>query len=296
MKILPGTSSIELGKKIAERLKIPLLELKVKYFNDGESYLKIIGSVKNQEIILIQNTSPPQEKNLMELLFIASTLKDLGALKVHCIIPYLCYARADRRRLDGEVTSHQITLDLIQKSGVDTLATLRVHNQKIFLETNRKLKKYNIDFTALLIPELQKAENKDWYIIGPDKGSHDDIEKIAQRMSKPFATFEKYRDPHTHEVSLKDTGFDCHGKDAILIDDAITSGGTAFDAINLIKQKKPSSLTYFCVHALAKKETFIKMKQIGVTEIISLNTIPKDDIEQIDITSHVSKFIEENLL
>ena len=296
MKILPGTSSIELGKNIAERLNIPLLELKVKYFNDGESYLKIIGSIKNQEIILIQNISPPQEKNLMELLFLASTLKELGAFKVHSIIPYLCYARADRRRLEGEVTSHQNTLDLIQNSGVDSLATLRVHNQKIFLETNKDFKKYNIDFTPLLIPELHKAKEKDWFIIGPDKGSYDDVEKIARELSKPFVTLKKYRDPHTHEVSLVDTGFDCHEKDAILIDDAITSGGTAFDAINIIKQKKPSSLTYFCVHALAKKETFIKMLQIGVTEIISLNTIPRDDVDQIDITSHVSKFIEENLL
>jgi len=296
MKILPGTSSIKLGTKIANSLNIPLLELKFKHFDDGESYLKIIGSVKNQEVILIQTTSHPQEKNLMELMFVASTLKELGAVKVHSVIPYLCYARADRRRLDGEVTSHQITLDLIQKSGVDSLTTINVHNQKAFLGTNVELKKYNIDVTPLIIPKLQENTKKDWYIIGPDKGRYDEVKNVAQMISKPFATLEKHRDPNTHKVSIIDTGFDCHEKDAILIDDVITSGGTAIDAISIIKQKNPSSITYFVVHALAKKETFIKMKQIGVTEIISTNTVPRNDIDQTDIALHLSKFIKEKLL
>ena len=296
MKILPGTSSRELGNNLASNLEIPLLELKFKYFDDGETYLKINGSVKNQEILFIQNTSPPQEKNLIELLLIASTLKELGAKTVHSIVPYLCYARSDRRRLAGEATSHQITLDLIYKAGINSLTTTNVHNPEVFLKTNKKLMKYNIDITHLLIAKLQKTKDKDWYIIGPDKGSYNEVKNVAQGLSKPFATLNKYRDPTTHEVTLKDTGFDCEGKDVVLVDDAITSGGTAFDAIEIINQKKPSSITYFCVHALSKKEVFEKMNQVGVTDIISTNTIPRTDIEQLDITIFLSKFIEETFL
>lgn len=296
MKILPGTSSTELGIKLASILKIPLLDLKFKYHNDGETYLKINGTIKNQEILLIQNTSPPQEKNLVELMLIASTLKELGADKVHSIVPYLCYARSDRRRLEGEATSHQITLDLIYKSGIDSLLTTNVHNPDIFLKTNKKLKKYNIDITQLLIAKLQKIKDKDWFIIGPDKGSYNEVKNVAQGLSKPFATLEKYRDPTTHKVSLTDTGFDCEEKDVVLVDDAITSGGTAIDAIEIINQKNPSSITYFVVHALSKKEVFDKMKQIGVTDITSTNTIPRTDIEQLDITSFLCKFIKETFL
>lgn len=296
MKILPGTSSIELGVNLASLLNIPLLQLKYKYFDDGETYLKINGSVENHEIFLIQNTCPPQEKSLLELLLVASTLKELGAEKVHAIVPYLCYARSDRRRLDGEITSHQITLDLMYKSGIDSLLTINVHNPDVFLKTKKELKKYTLDVTPLIIPELQKIKNKDWYIIGPDKGSYEEVKGLAQKISKPFATLEKYRDPNTHKVSLKDTGFDCKEKDAILVDDTITSGGTAFDAIKIITQKKPSSITYFCIHALSKKEIFDNMSQIGVTNIISTNTIPRTDIKQIDITSYLSKSIKEIFL
>ncbi|MHA2283109.1 MAG: ribose-phosphate diphosphokinase [Promethearchaeota archaeon] len=296
MKILPGTSSVELGTSLATLLEIPLLQLKFKYFNDGETYLKVNGSVKNQEILLVQNTSPPQEKSLIELLLIASTLKELGAEKVHSIVPYLCYARSDRRRLAGEATSHQITLNLIYKSGIDSLITTRVHNPDIFLKTNEKLRKYNIDTTQLLIPKLQKAKDKDWYIVGPDKGSYEDVKNIAHGLSQPFATLEKYRDPTSHEVSLKDTGFECEEKDVVLVDDAVTSGGTALDAIEIINQKNPSSITYFVIHALARGEIFDKMKQVGVTDIISTNSVPRTDIEQLDITEYLSKFIQENFL
>lgn len=296
MKILPGTSSKELGTDLASILNLPLLELKFKYFDDGETYLKICGSVKNQEVLLIQNTSPPQEKNLIELILMASTLKELGAVKVHCVVPYLCYARSDRRRLEGEATSHQITLDLIYKSGVDSLTTINVHNPDVFLKTNEKLKKYNIDITEILIPKLQQFKDKDWYIVGPDKGSYNEVKNVAQGLSKPFATFEGYRDPTTHKKTLTDTGFDCEEMDVVLIDDAVTSGGTAFDAIEIINKKKPSSITYFVVHALSKKKVFDKMKQVGVTDVISTTTIPRTDIEQLDITAFLGEFIEEAFL
>ncbi|MHA2038280.1 MAG: ribose-phosphate diphosphokinase [Promethearchaeota archaeon] len=296
MKLLPGTSSTELGKNLATTLKIPLIELKSKNFSDGETYIKIDGPVEKQEVLLVQNTSPPQEKNLLELMLIASTLKELGADKVHSIVPYLCYARSDRRRLEGEVTSHQITLDLIYKSGIDSLITINVHNPDVFLKTNENLKKYNIDSTQILIPKLRELADKDWYLVGPDKGSYNEVKNVAQGLSSSFDTFEKYRDPITHKVTLTDTGFDCKAKDVVLIDDAITSGGTAFDAIELLKQKNPSSITYFVVHALSKKEVFDNMMQVGVTDIFSTNTIPRTDIKQLDITAFLGKFIEETFL
>jgi ribose-phosphate pyrophosphokinase len=296
MKILPGTFSKELGINIASKLKIPLLELEFKYFVSEETYLKINGSVENQEIIVIQNTAPPQEKSLMELLFISSTLKELGAIKVHCVVPYLCYARSDKRRLSGEVTSHQITLDLMQKSGINSLITANVHNQEVFLNTKEELKKYNIDCTQLLIAKLEQVKEKDWFIVGPDKGRYNEVRNIAQKLSKPFSTLEKYRDPHTHKVSVQDTGFDCKDKDLVIVDDEILSGGTVLAAIEILKQKNPSSITYFCVHALAKAGVFDKMKQVGVTDIISTNTIPRTDIEQLDITDFLCKFIKETFL
>ena len=296
MKILPGPTSKKIGEEIANLLKLPLLELNFKYFSDGETYIQIIGDVENEEVAIIQTTSPPQEKRLLEILLIASTLKELGASKVIAIIPYLCYARSDRRRKNGEVVSHNITMDLIYNSGIDSLITIHAHNNDAFLKAAPEMEKYNINIIPTLTEEIIKIKNKDWLIIGPDSGSIEDIKLASDILQFPFLTLKKFRDPNTHKISIKNTGINCEGKDVLLIDDIISSGGTAIDAIKLILEDKPSSLFFFCIHNLALEEVIKMIKELGVEEIISSNTIERDDVKIIDIVKPITDLLEEKFL
>ena len=245
MKILPGPASQKLGESIAKQLKLPLLKLNSKYFTDGETYMQIDGDIENEEIILIQTTSPPQEKRFLELLLISSTLKELGASKIIAIVPYLCYARSDRRRKDGEVVSHDITMELINKSGIDTLITINAHNKEAFLKVAPELEKYDLNIISYLVESIKTSNNKEWLVIGPDMGSIEDIELASNILEVPFITLEKYRNPDTHKISIKDIEIGCQGKDVLLIDDIISSGGTAIDAIRLILKNHPRSLVFF---------------------------------------------------
>ncbi|TET77520.1 MAG: ribose-phosphate pyrophosphokinase, partial [Candidatus Heimdallarchaeota archaeon] len=96
MKILAGPNSEQLAQKIAEQLNLTLLGLSYKYFTDGETYFKIEGNLEKEDVIIVQTTYPNQEKRLLELIFLTNTLKKLGSDKVIAVVPYLCYARADR--------------------------------------------------------------------------------------------------------------------------------------------------------------------------------------------------------
>ena len=296
MKILSGPASLELGKTIASNLNLPLLSIEHKNFYDGESYLRIDGSIKNEEVIIVQSTNPPQEKHLVELILLSSTLHEMGVEKIFAVVPYLCYARADIRKLEGEVVSHQIILDLISHAGIDSLLTINVHNKDVYENLNQDLEKYNLNAIPLLIEYLKEKQNKKWFIIGPDEGIKDNVHDLAKGLNAPYSFMKKNRDPYTHQIELMDTGFNCEAKDVILIDDVITSGGTALKAAELIMSKKPSSLVFFSIHALSKPDVFEKLKDIGVTEIISTNTIPRTDIFQIDVSSLISNFIEEKFL
>jgi ribose-phosphate pyrophosphokinase len=296
MKILPGPASKDLGERIAKILKLPLLGLNFKHFSDGETYLQIDGDVQNEEIAIVQTTSPPQEKRLIEILLLSSTLKEMGASKVIAIIPYLCYARSDRRRKEGEVVSHSITMNLFSTSGVDALITINVHNSEVFLETAPAMEKFDLNIIPFLVEEIKKYKEKEWLIIGPDSGSIEDIELASKILNLPYLILEKYRNPDTHKSSIKDTKIDCKNKDVLLIDDIISSGGTAIDAIKLILKNKPSSLFFFCIHNLASKEVINKIKELGVDEIISSNTIERDDIETIDIANSITDLLEEKYL
>jgi ribose-phosphate pyrophosphokinase len=296
MKILPGPASDKLGKKIASTLKLPLLELNFKYFSDGETYFQIVGKVKDEEIVIIQTTFPNQEKRLMEILLLASTLKEMEASKVIAIIPYLCYARSDRRRKDGEVVSHNITMNLIHDSGVDTLITIDAHNTEAFLEAAPDMEKYDLNIIPFFTKEMKRVEDKEWLIVGPDSGSIEDIKLVSEILNSPFITLEKYRNPDTHQITIKDTKIDCKGKDVLLIDDIISSGGTAIDAIKLILKNEPSSLVFFCIHNLASKDVISTIKELGVDKIISTNTVERADVVIIDIISSITNLLEEKFL
>ncbi len=296
MKILPGPSSIELGRSIASKLNLSVLEVDFKNFYDGETYLRIKGSVKNEEIIIVQSTNPHQEKHLVELLLLTSTLKEMGAVKIIAVVPYLCYSRADRKKLEGEVVSHRIILDLISKSGIDSLITVNVHNNEVYQQLNPELEKFNLSVIPLVVDYFKEMDNKDWFVIGPDEGVKGNVENVAKGLNATYAFMKKHRDPYTHQIELKDTGFECKGKDVLLIDDIVTSGGTALEASKIIMSKQPSSLTFFSIHAISQYDVFEKMLKLGVQEIISTNTIPRSDISQINISSFLSKLIEEKFL
>lgn len=294
MKVLPGPSSIKLAKKVAEHLELPVLKLDTKLFYDGETYLRIEGDVKNERIIIIQSTDKPQEKHFLELCFLSKTVKELGAKEVITIIPYLCYARADRRRLKGEVKSHQICLQLLADAGVDHLLTCNVHNEQAYIESSDGLKKKNLNLFQHLAKYIKNLPLDNLFVVGPDQGVLMDVKKVAEGLSVPYGCFEKHRDPETHEIKMKNPGLELKDKDVILIDDVVTSGGTASKAIKHILKNDPRSVSFIVIHAISEKEVLKKMKALGLKYLLSTNTIPRDDIEQIDITPFLTEFIKEH--
>ncbi|MHA1401317.1 MAG: ribose-phosphate diphosphokinase [Candidatus Heimdallarchaeaceae archaeon] len=295
MKILPGPSSVALAKNLASLLNIPLVELQYKHFYDGETYLRVENDVEGEEILIVQSTYPPQEKHLLELLLLASTLKELGATQVVAIIPYLCYSRADKRKLSGEVLSHQITLELLYKSGIDTVITTNVHNPDVFLNTCEELEKVNLNLFSYIGQDLLD-EFDNHILIGPDKGAEEDVKMLAETLSTEYYLMEKQRDAVTHEITMKAPDFDIKDKDVLLIDDIITSGGTAKRASKIILDKQPSSLTFLCIHAMSKEQVYLEMEKLGVSQVISTDTIPSERIKQISIAPYLAKFVEEKYL
>ena len=176
--------------------------------------------------------------------------------------------------------------ELAKELGVDS-KELIVKLKKLNFPVKSHMSAIDDDAVQLLkedISDLDEQEIKD------------NVIEVAKELEVPHAFMQKHRDPYTHQIELKDTGFDCNNKDVLLIDDVITSGGTATKAAEIIIKKKPASLTFFSIHALSKPDVFKKLRNIGVSEIISTNTIPRTDISQIDVSLFISNFIEEKFL
>ena len=120
--IIGGSASQDLASHVAKELGEEICYVETKKFPDGERYLRIDGQIED-EVTVIQSTGYPQDENLMELMFIVSTLKDLGAKKVKVVVPYLGYARQEKRFKDGESVSAKIICNLIEAAGADEFIT-----------------------------------------------------------------------------------------------------------------------------------------------------------------------------
>ena len=299
MKLLAGPASQEIGRKIAELLNLDQLKLQFKYFFDHETYLRIEGDINKEEIILVQNTFYPQEKHLVEAFLLSKTLKEMGAGKIIAVIPYLCYARADRRRIEGEVISHKIVLELLQNVGVDSVITVNVHNTAAFTKFASEIEKYDLNAFEFLAKQIKSPYNKEWLVVGPDKGAAKNARLVAQVLETNYYWLEKYRDPETHEVKFEEPDFNCNGEDVLIVDDIVSSGGTVIKAAQMLKNLGAKSVSFLVVHSVATKETIAKMKQEGIEKIFVSSTIPpaeEKEVEVIDISPLLAQFIKEKFL
>ena len=131
MKIIPGPASKQLGEKVAEFLGVEAVPLVFKTYPDGESYVRLEGKVQNEEVAIVQTTSPPQDTRLIQLALIADAAKRHGAEKITAVVPYLAYARQDKVFLQGEAISIEAVARMLKASGVDSLITVNVHQAKV---------------------------------------------------------------------------------------------------------------------------------------------------------------------
>ena len=128
--IIGGSASQKLAANVAKELGETLCPLETKKFPDGERYVRIKGEVE-KNVTVIQSTGFPQDENLIELLFILRTLKDLGAEHIKVVVPYLGYGRQELRFKDGEAISAQLVANLIEESGADEFISINLHEDSV---------------------------------------------------------------------------------------------------------------------------------------------------------------------
>ena len=179
--IIGGSSSQDLAAHVARELNEELCYVETKKFPDGERYLRINGEISD-EVTVIQSTGYPQDENLMELLFIISNLKDLGAKKVKVVVPYMGYARQEKRFNPGETVSAKIVCDLIQAAGADEFITFNIHEECVlnFFDIPARNISAMPAIAEYLDKKFFKKETAKPLIIAPDKGAYGFAQEISE--------------------------------------------------------------------------------------------------------------------
>ena len=288
VNLIAGNSSEDLAKRISKKLKANLLKSELRVFPDGESKITLKGKFSKNKTIVVQSIYPPVDSNLIQALALVSKAKEYSN-EVIVVIPYLGYARQDREFLPGEIVTMKVLGKLFKGSGASKVIVVDIHSKmglKYF-----KIKSENVSAIPDLAKYFKKINLKNPLVVSPDQGGKDRAKEFAKQFGSEFIALSKTRDRKTGKVKIKTTGLDeVKGRDLILVDDMISTGGSIVKATEFLKKQKCNRVFVACTHALLMNDAEKKIKKAGVSKIISANTIPgKTSI--VDISNTIVKAI-----
>ncbi len=285
--VIAGSASPKLAVKVAKQLKCPLVKPELKCSPHGETYVRIDAKLKGRHAIVVQSTPYPQNDNLMELFFLLYAAKDSGARRVTAVVPYLAYARQSRRYKLGEAISAQTICKLIGHRA-DELFVVDVHDVEImkdFLIPARDL-----SAASLLGQYFSSLNLKSPLILGPDKKAFECASSAAAELGAEADYLTKKRITPT-EVITQTKSLDVAGRDVVVIDDIISTGGTIIEATKSLKQSCARRIYAACTHAVLVGNTLQKLTAAGVTNVVATDTIET----QVSVAS-VAPVIAEAIL
>ena len=285
--MIAGRSSEDLARKLARKIKANLIRTEVRIFPDGESKITLSGNVSKSRVIVVQSIYPPVDTNLVQALSLITKAKELAS-EVIVIIPYMGYARQDREFLPGEIVTMKVLGKLFKRSGASKIIVVDIHSMiGLRYFTNSQ----NISAIPDLVKYFKKLRLKNPLVVSPDKGGEQRAREFAEELRSDYIALDKKRDRKTGMVEIKTKDLDqVRTRDVILVDDMISTGGSIVKATKFLKKQKSNKVYVACTHALLINDAKKKIKQAGVTKIISTNTIP-GETSTVDVSSAIAKAI-----
>ena len=271
MKILSGTSNPRLSKEISRKLKSKLVNTNIKRFADGEIYIEINENIRGNSVFVIQSTSNPANDNIMELLLCIDALRRSSAKNITAVIPYFGYARQDRKVAPRTSISAKVVSNLITNAGANRIVTVDLHAGQIqgFFD----IPVDNLFTTPLFARYIKKKfKSKNLVCVSPDVGGVQRTRGLATKIKADLAIIDKRR-PAPGKSQVMNIIGEVRGKNCIIVDDIIDSGGTIVNAVEALKKAGAIDVYVFITHAVLSGEAAEKIKKSKIKKLIITDTI-----------------------
>ncbi len=274
IQLFAGTACPDLAKEIAKYIKVPLSGRDVIHFPNDNLWVKLHKSVRGQDVYVIQTTNTPVHRNLMELLILLQTLRLDSAGRVTAVVPYLCYARSDKKDKPRVPITARLVADMIEVAGADRYITLDLHAGQIqgfFSIPGDVLTTFHMltDYVKSFLPDLH-----DPVVVAADLGFAKKGRNFAASIGAPIAFIEKRRAGKNEEPKALTMIGNVQDKDVIVIDDEVDTGGSACEAVQLVKDHGARRVYLIFVHSVLSDPAAKRLADLPLTEIITTNTIP----------------------
>jgi ribose-phosphate pyrophosphokinase len=271
MKIVAGNSNQRLAQAIAGYLDLQLAQCAVRRFADQEIFVEIQENVRGEDVFVVQSTSFPANDNLMELLIIIDALRRSSARRITAVVPYFGYARQDRKSAARTPISAKLVANLITEAGAHRVLTLDLHAGQIqgF---------FDIPTDNLFVSPVFSRDIKERYpggrmmVVSPDVGGVVRARAIAKRIDASLAIVDKRRERPGESEVMNIIG-NVEGRDCILVDDIVDSGGTLCNAADALLDQGAASVTAYITHGVLSggavaRVTASQLKELVITDSI----------------------------
>lgn len=277
IKLFAGNSNRPLAQEISKILNVPLGDMVVGKFADGEINVTINETVRGCDCFVIQSTSTPVNDNLMELLVICDALKRASSGRITAVMPYYGYARQDRKSKSRDPISAKLVANLITVAGVDRVLTMDLHVPQLegFFDIP-----VNHLFGNPIFAEYFKSikiDEHEYVAVSPDIGSVNRVRKFAQLLNIPLAIIDKRR-PEANRSEVLNIVGDVKNKKVIMIDDIVDTAGTLVNAATVMKEKGALEIRACCTHAVFSGPAIERIENSCIDEMVVLNTICADRV------------------
>jgi ribose-phosphate pyrophosphokinase len=275
IKLFGGTGSPDLAQKIADYLGQPLSGVEVIEFPNENLFVKLKGSVRGQDVYVIQTTSSPVHRNLMELLIMIQTLRLDSAARITAVVPYLCYGRSDKKDQPRVPITARLVADMIEAAGADRYMTLDPHAGQIqgFFSIPGDV----LTASHLLIGHINDNLRKDMQdpvVVSVDLGFAKKGRNYAADMDMPIAFIEKRRMGNDSKAEALTLIGEVEDRDVIIVDDEVDTGGSIAQAVNVVKQNGARDVYLAFVHSILSRDGAERLASLPIKQIITTDSSP----------------------
>ena len=287
--VIPCSRAVLLGQRIAEEKGWDIAKFESRTFPDGEIYFKIDSKLKGEEVYIVQTGCPEPNDAFMEMMLGAEAASNLGAVKGVGILPYVPYARQDKRFKEGEALSLNAISKMMQALGCEKLVTVDAHYMKEYGEYDLYgLPAVNVSAGTLLVNFVkEKFGLEDLFIVSPDFGASEMIEKAAKESGCESGRLEKDR-KSDYEVEVSGE-LDVKGKNVLVLDDIISTGGTMLKAIKKLREEGAEKVFVAATHGVFAGDSMAKLGK-EADYVVTTDSI-ENETSEVSLAPEIAKVI-----
>lgn len=272
MMVFTGNANPRLAEEVVKHLNIHLGRAVVGRFSDGEVMVELLENVRGKDVFVLQSTCMPTNDTLMEVMVMVDALKRASAGRITAAIPYLGYARQDRRPRSARVAiTAKVVANMLQSVGVDRLLTMDLHSDQIqgFFD----IPVDNVYAAPILLGDIWKHDHKNLMVVSPDVGGVVRARALAKRLESDLAIIDKRR-PKPNVAKVMHIIGDVSGRTCILMDDLVDTANTLCEAASALKEHGAERVLAYCTHPVLSGSAVERIMNSHLDELVVTDTIP----------------------